>query len=74
MVKKLEKKYIPLATFFAEASQNEVTLTYTAIENIVGQQLPNAAYLNSSWWKKNNEAPQKQCDRRSRDSRLVLII
>ena len=52
MVKKLEKKYIPLATFFAEAAQNEVTLTYTAIENIVGQQLPNAAYLNSSWWKK----------------------
>lgn len=52
MVKKLEKKYIPLATFFEEAKQNEVTLTYTAIENIVGQQLPNAAYLNSSWWKK----------------------
>lgn len=52
MVKKLEKKYIPLASYFAEAEQNEITLTYTAIENIVGQQLPNAAYLNSSWWKK----------------------
>ena len=48
----MEKKYIPLASFFAEASQNEITLTYTEIENIVGQQLPNAAYLNSSWWKK----------------------
>jgi len=52
MVKKMERKYIPLASFFAEAKHNEVTLTYTAIENIVGQQLPNAAYLNSSWWKK----------------------
>lgn len=52
MVKKMEKKYIPLASFFAEATQSEVILTYTAIENIVGQQLPNAAYLNSSWWKK----------------------
>jgi len=52
MVKKMEKKYIPLASFFAEAVQNEIKLTYTAIENIVGQQLPNAAYLNSSWWKK----------------------
>ncbi len=52
MVKKMEKKYIPLESFFAEVSQNEVTLTYTAIENIVGQPLPNAAYLNSSWWKK----------------------
>lgn len=52
MVKKMEKKYIPLASFFSEASENEVTLTYTVIENIVGQQLPNAAYLNNSWWKK----------------------
>ncbi len=52
MVKKMEKKYIPLESFFAEAAQNEVILTYTAIENIVGQPLPNAAYLNSSWWKK----------------------
>ena len=48
MVKKMEKKYIPLESFFAEVSQNEVTLTYTAIENIVGQPLPNAAYLNNS--------------------------
>lgn len=52
MGKKMEKKYIPLAAFFAEASQKEITLTYTEVENIVGQQLPNAAYLNSSWWKK----------------------
>ncbi len=52
MVKKLDTKYIPLALFFAKAEHKEITLTYTAIENIVGQQLPNAAYLNSSWWKK----------------------
>lgn len=48
----LEKKYIPLASYFAESSRNEVTLTYISIENIIGQQLPNAAYLNNSWWKK----------------------
>lgn len=52
MARKLENKYIPLAAFFSEATQAEVKLTYTAMENIVGQQLPNAAYLNSSWWKK----------------------
>lgn len=52
MTKKMEKKYIPLAEFFQNATQNEFTLTYTAIENIMGQQLPNAAYLNLSWWKK----------------------
>lgn len=52
MTKKMEKKYIPLADFFQNTTQPNFTLTYEAIENIMGQQLPNAAYLNSSWWKK----------------------
>lgn len=52
MTKKMEKKYIPLADFFHHSTQPSFTLTYEAIENIMGQQLPNAAYLNSSWWKK----------------------
>lgn len=52
MTKKMEKKYIPLAEFFQNATQGEITLTYDAIENIMGQELPNAAYLNLSWWKK----------------------
>ena len=52
MAKRMEKKYIPLAAFFLKSTLNEVKLTYTALENIIGQQLPNAAYLNSSWWKK----------------------
>ncbi|OCS84517.1 hypothetical protein A6M13_15195 [Caryophanon tenue] len=52
MSKKMEKKYIPLATFFQSATQNEIILTFEALENIMGQALPNAAYLNMSWWKK----------------------
>lgn len=48
----MEKKYIPLAEFFQNLMQPSITLAYEAIENIMGQQLPNAAYLNSSWWKK----------------------
>lgn len=52
MSKKMEKKYIPLSEFFQNSMQNEMTLTYTEIENIMGQELPNAAYLNLSWWKK----------------------
>lgn len=52
MMKKMEKKYIPLAEFFQNSTQPEMTLTYEAIENIMGQELPNAAYLNLSWWKK----------------------
>ena len=52
MTKKMEKKYIPLAEFFLNSTQSEMTLTYEALENIMGQGLPNAAYLNLSWWKK----------------------
>ncbi len=52
MTTKMEKKYIPLAEFFQNSTQPEITLTYEAIENIMGQGLPNAAYLNLSWWKK----------------------
>ena len=52
MTTKMEKKYIPLAEFFQNSTQPEITLTYEAIENIMGQELPNAAYLNLSWWKK----------------------
>ena len=43
MTTKMEKKYIPLAEFFQNSTQPEVTLTYEAIENIMGQELPNAA-------------------------------
>ncbi|MFJ7953353.1 GNAT family N-acetyltransferase [Lysinibacillus sp. NPDC096418] len=52
MTKNMEKKYIPLANFFQVTTQNEITLSFSALENIIGQSLPNAAYLNSSWWKK----------------------
>lgn len=51
-LKKMEKKYIPLAEFFLKCNESSITLTFEAIENIMGQELPNAAYLNASWWKK----------------------
>ena len=52
MTKKMEKKYIPLANYFEVALQQEITLSFSELENIMGQALPNAAYLNRSWWKK----------------------
>lgn len=48
----MEKKYIPLANYFSSATNATITLTFSEIEQIMGQQLPNAAYLNQSWWKK----------------------
>lgn len=52
MPKLFESKYIPLATFFKQSTNKEITLTYEEVEAIIGQVLPNAAYLSSSWWKK----------------------
>ncbi|ANU26474.1 GNAT family N-acetyltransferase [Planococcus versutus] len=54
----LEKKYIPLANYFAGATNSSIKLTFSEIEQIMGQNLPNAAYLNKSWWKKV-KAPAK---------------
>ncbi|WP_264989220.1 GNAT family N-acetyltransferase [Lysinibacillus piscis] len=52
MTKQMDKKYIPLASYFEVATQPEITLSFEELENIIGQTLPNAAYLNRSWWKK----------------------
>lgn len=54
----LEKKYIPLADYFSGATNPSIKLTFSEIEQIMGQNLPNAAYLNKSWWKKS-KAPAK---------------
>lgn len=54
----LEKKYIPLANYFSSATNPAIRLSFNEIEKIMGQQLPNAAYLNKSWWKKT-KAPAK---------------
>ncbi|MGE6369521.1 N-acetyltransferase family protein [Planococcus kocurii] len=54
----LEKKYIPLANYFSGVTNSSIRLTFSEIEQIMGQNLPNAAYLNKSWWKKV-KAPAK---------------
>ncbi len=54
----LEKKYIPLANYFSTATNPTITLQFTEIEKIMGQNLPHSAYLNRSWWKKT-KAPAK---------------
>ncbi|GEK33155.1 GNAT family N-acetyltransferase [Kurthia sibirica] len=48
----IEKKYIPLANYFNATTEAAFKLSFTEIETIIGQKLPNAAYLNQSWWKK----------------------
>lgn len=52
MENNIEKKYIPLSNYFQAASEAVIKLSFSEIETIIGQKLPNAAYLNRSWWKK----------------------
>ncbi|WP_420913224.1 DUF7662 domain-containing protein, partial [Indiicoccus explosivorum] len=52
MDKNPEKKYLSLADYFRSASSSRIVLSFQEIEQIIGHQLPNAAYLNKSWWKK----------------------
>lgn len=47
-----EKKYLSLAAYFQNATSSKIILSFQEIEQIIGHQLPNAAYLNKSWWKK----------------------
>lgn len=52
MENNIEKKYIPLANYFQASKEGILKLSFSEIETIIGQKLPNAAYLNKSWWKK----------------------
>ena len=44
------KKYRPLTDYLLEVNSNEIALTYTDIENIIGEKLPNSAYKYKAWW------------------------
>ena len=45
-------KYTPLKLFLAglPASQKEITLTFSRIEEILGDKLPKSASLHRAWW------------------------
>ena len=43
-------KYDPLKTYLAECRKQEVTLSFTALEQILGASLPRSARIHSAWW------------------------
>ena len=46
-------KYTPLNTFLAARKMDEVPMTFTEIENVIGQPLPPAAFKHRPWWSNN---------------------
>ncbi len=42
--------YLPLRSYLENLSEQEITLTFTEIELILGFDLPRSAYTYSAWW------------------------
>lgn len=43
-------KYDPLNQFLASSEKDSVRLTFSVIENLLGQTLPRSAYIHKEWW------------------------
>ena len=50
------RKYDPLMLFLDKSGQNEITLTYQEIENIISDNLPLTAYNRKEWWSNNDSS------------------
>lgn len=46
----IHSKYHPLFQYLYDSGQDEVTLSFAAIEEIMGTTLPGSARQNRSWW------------------------
>ncbi len=53
----MPSKYQPLLDLLAEATGDEVTLTYKEIAALIGDPLPEQAILTSYWWIRNDGTP-----------------
>ena len=49
------RKYAPLTEYLSKISSNELTLTLSEIEKIIGDKLPPSAYKHTVWWSNNDE-------------------
>lgn len=43
-------KYQPLLEFLRGSDQNEITLSFAEIENLIKDTLPNSAKIKRAWW------------------------
>lgn len=53
-------KYYPLYLHLRQGDQDEVTLSFAAIEEILGAQLPASARAHRSWWSNRSRPPFAQ--------------
>lgn len=51
-------KYRELGNYLVKSNKETVTLTFTEIENIIGDSLPPSAYNHLAWWSNNLDHSQ----------------
>jgi len=49
------RKYAPLTEYLSQIGSNEIILTLSEIEKIIGAKLPPSAYKHEVWWANNDE-------------------
>ena len=49
------RKYAPLTEYLSKINSNEITLSLSEIEKIIGDRLPPSAYKHEIWWANNDE-------------------
>ncbi|RUS96274.1 hypothetical protein DSM106972_088160 [Dulcicalothrix desertica PCC 7102] len=50
-----ESKYQPLQKYLEKSNTDEITLTFTQIEEIIGDSLPDSAHTKRQWWGNRNK-------------------
>lgn len=53
-------KYAPLARHLSEIEENEVTLSFEQIDQILGGNLPQSAYDHRPWWANRSDGTGSQ--------------
>ncbi len=49
------KDYAKIAEFLSNQDENEVTLSFEKITEIIGESLPETAYRKNQWWENNEQ-------------------
>ena len=65
-------KYEPL-THYLEQQSGSVTMTYSEIEKILGQQLPPSASENQYWWGNDDETHPQSMSWKKANYRVSIL-
>ena len=52
-------KYDPLFRYLNSCENQQVTLSFVEIENVLSAKLPNSAYKYNEWWDNNSHVQSK---------------